>query len=110
MKLKKPKGMRVVKGKIVFSGHGSSMIPAHSIPFSDREPDKEDKGKKDGHCNRSACQRPLAGHPQYWMPNYSGGRYYYCEACEHLFSDIDRRGGHILRCTLDPDTVPLEVA
>jgi hypothetical protein len=62
-----------------------------------------DKGKKNGSCNRSACQLPLAGKPQFWMDNYQGGRNYYCGKCEALFSEHDRAMRKPLRCTADED-------
>jgi hypothetical protein len=70
---------------------------------------KEDKGEKDGSCNRTACQAPLKGERQYYMredfnPN---GRVYYCETCADMFGAADRRfnPGEPLRCTLDRTTV-----
>jgi hypothetical protein len=70
---------------------------------------KADKGQKDGSCNRTACQAPLKGEPQYYMradfnPN---GRVYYCEVCADLFTASDRRfnPGEPPRCTLDRDTI-----
>ena len=67
-----------------------------------------DKGKKDGSCNRTACQRPLRGKRQYYMRDYmvQDGRLYYCEPCEREFTRWDRidRPGEELRCTLDPTT------
>lgn len=66
-----------------------------------------DKGKKDGHCNRASCQRPLAGYPQYWMPNHmsANGGYYYCAVCADIFNNDDQQRGEVLRCTLDPETI-----
>lgn len=70
-----------------------------------------DKGKKDGSCNRSACQMPLLGKPQFWMKDYTitNGRLYYCRECEHEFSKWDRvdRPGEPLRCTPDEDNEKL---
>jgi len=65
-----------------------------------------DKGEKNGSCNRTACQMPLAGKPQFWMKNHStGGRLYYCGPCEVEFSKWDRidRPGEPMRCTPDED-------
>ena len=66
-----------------------------------------DKGKKNGSCNRTACQVPLTGQPQFWMQDYTitNGRLYYCARCEIEFSKWDRidRPGAPLRCTPDED-------
>lgn len=64
-----------------------------------------DKGKRDGRCNRTACQRPLAGKPQFYMDGIftAGPRLYYCGDCEHEFTKWDRidRPGEPLRCKPD---------
>lgn len=54
---------------------------------------KPDKGKKDGSCNVTACQAPLAGTMQGWMVNHivHNGRLYYCEQCCHRFNEWDDR-------------------
>lgn len=67
-----------------------------------------DKGKKDGRCNVTACQAPLAGTMQGWMKNYmvKDGRLYYCEKCCHAFNDWDRRSGDPRRITWDETTGP----
>jgi uncharacterized ParB-like nuclease family protein len=54
---------------------------------------KPDKGHKDGSCNVTACQAPLAGTMQGWMVNYvvQDGRLYYCERCCHRFNEWDDR-------------------
>jgi hypothetical protein len=70
-------------------------------------PEMPDKGLKDGSCNRTACQMPLAGKPQFWMKNYvvENGRLYYCAKCARDFAYWDRidRPGEPLRCTPDED-------
>ena len=49
-----------------------------------------DKGQKDGSCNRTACQRPLKGHPQWTMRDHmTGGKLYYCQSCAFKFNDYD---------------------
>lgn len=67
-----------------------------------------DKGQKDGSCNRTACQLPLAGQPQFWMKDHmvANGRLYYCRACERKFTEADRRFREELRCTADEDNTP----
>ncbi len=51
------------------------------------------KGKKDGNCNRAACQAPLKGRRQFWMTEMgkTNGRLYYCGRCEFEFSSWDAR-------------------
>lgn len=54
-------------------------------------PIMDDKGLRDGSCNRTACQVPLAGQPRWSMPNYTaGGRLYYCQRCVDLFHESGR--------------------
>ena len=61
----------------------------------------DEKGKRDGACNRTACQLPLAGLPRWSMQDYSkGGRLYYCQKCVDLFHEHDRSIGQTLRCTI----------
>jgi hypothetical protein len=52
---------------------------------------KPDKGKKDGSCNVTACQKPLAGTMQGWMVNHmvQDGRLYYCPECCRRFNEWD---------------------
>lgn len=52
---------------------------------------KPDKGKKDGSCNVTACQAPLAGTMQGYMRDHmiQNGRLYYCERCCHRFNEWD---------------------
>lgn len=69
---------------------------------------KETKGLKDGHCNRRACQAPLAGTRQFYMRDhetFTDGRLYYCDDCAAQFDMADRRMMNGLRCTLDEATV-----
>ncbi len=63
------------------------------------------KGKKDGLCNRSACQAPLAGKEQWFMKDHmTAGRLYYCGACARDFNSSDRRYGEEPRCQFDDET------
>lgn len=64
---------------------------------------KADKGKRDGSCNRTACQAPLKGRPQWYMRESAihEGRLYYCDACARDFNAWDRRSGDPKRCTYD---------
>ncbi len=68
-------------------------------------PEMPDKGKKNGSCNRTACQMPLAGKPQFWMKDHmvKDGRLYYCRACERMFTRADREYRDELRCQPDED-------
>lgn len=53
-----------------------------------------DKGHKDGSCNRTACQRPLAMETehQFMEPPFTAGeRLYYCAYCALDFDRIDIR-------------------
>lgn len=65
------------------------------------EPDlRADKGKENGACNRTACQRPLAGEPTHQFMSGSfaaGGRLYYCAKCARGFDDWDHRSGDRVR-------------
>ena len=67
-----------------------------------------DKGKKDGSCNRTACQAPLAGRRQYYMRDHmtTDGRLYYCEPCAIDFTHWDRidSPNQPYRCTFDETT------
>ena len=64
------------------------------------------KGLKNGHCNRSGCQAPLAGQPQSSMVDHetaTNARLFYCERCTDAFDRSDRRyAGGVLRCTREP--------
>jgi len=88
--------------------HQSTISPqaARAVGMQYNGPEMADKGQRDGSCNRSACQLPLAGHPQFTMPSYgrggTDGLLYYCGICEKLFSDYDRSIGERLRCTPVP--------
>jgi len=52
---------------------------------------KVGKGKKDGACNRTACQADLKGKPQFYMESAIHGRLYYCEPCARMFDEVDRK-------------------
>lgn len=69
---------------------------------------KTDKGKKDGSCNVTACQAPLAGTMQGWMVNHTvaNGRFYYCGKCCHRFNEYDDRIRQPRRITWDETTGP----
>lgn len=63
-----------------------------------------DKGKRDGSCNRTACQLPLAGNRQFFMKDHvTGGRLYYCPSCERKFTEADRQFREPMRCQPDED-------
>lgn len=65
------------------------------------------KGEKDGLCNRTACQRPLAGHPQWYMIHHSTkAKVFYCQPCAFQFNDWDDRCGEPRRCTREPAEAP----
>jgi hypothetical protein len=63
------------------------------ITVESRDPPiKDDKGKANGSCNRTACQAPLADEPehQFMDGNFTGGpRLHYCERCARLFDRDD---------------------
>lgn len=72
---------------------------------------KPDKGKKDGSCNRTACQRPLAMESEHQFmeaPFTAGERLYYCAYCAITFDRVDadnrRSGASVLpnRITREP--------
>ncbi|WCS27978.1 hypothetical protein LOK46_14475 [Methylobacterium sp. NMS14P] len=67
------------------------------------QPLKPEKGRKDGSCNRTACQAPLKGKRQWTMVDHSvvDGRLYYCARCAWDFNAWDREIGVTLRCTPD---------
>jgi hypothetical protein len=70
---------------------------------------EETKGLKDGHCNRRACQAPLAGRPQSSMEDHelmTDGRLYYCLPCTRRFDDADEQFQPHLpkRCRREPFT------
>lgn len=85
----------------------TSPVEANRLGLAYTGPEMPDKGQKNGSCNRTACQMPLAGQPQFWMVNHMvhNGRYYYCGKCERAFSKWDHidRPGEPLRCTPDED-------
>lgn len=68
-------------------------------------PIMDDKGLKDGSCNRTACQLPLKGQRQWTMPTHgqkggTDGKFHYCHECALKFHEADRDFGDPLRCTL----------
>lgn len=68
-------------------------------------PNRPDKGKRDGSCNRTACQDNLAGQPRWSMRDYMGGedsRLYYCVTCKDDFTKSDRQFGEPIRCSIHP--------
>lgn len=69
---------------------------------------KPDKGKKDGSCNVTACQAPLAGTMQGWMRDHTvqNGRFYYCERCCRRFNEYDDSIREQRRITWDETTGP----
>ncbi len=86
-------------------GHieGETPLDAYARGVGYSGPLMADKGLKDGSCNRTACQLPLKGEPQWTMPNYgqggTDGKLYYCSACARKFHEADRQFGEPLRCT-----------
>lgn len=66
---------------------------------------KPGKGKRDGNCNRTACQVPLEGHQQWTMrdheTNVEGKRLYYCGECASMFNAFDLSQGYEPRCRLE---------
>jgi hypothetical protein len=66
----------------------------------------EDKGLKNGRCNRSGCLAPLAGRPHYWMRDhetFTDARLYYCDSCAEQFARWDKHIGAPIRCTLETE-------
>jgi hypothetical protein len=66
----------------------------------------EDKGLKNGHCNRSGCLAPLTGRLHYWMRDhetFTDAKLYYCEPCAEQFTRWDKHIGAMIRCTLEDD-------
>ena len=69
------------------------------------EPDRNDKGLRDGSCNRTACQDNLAGFERWSMHNHGfteGNRLYYCRTCAVDFNQSDRQFNEPLRCSIYP--------
>jgi len=70
------------------------------------EPNRPDKGKRDGSCNRTACQDVLAGQLPRWSmsdhEHFTNGRLYYCQTCAEDFNKSDIRFGTPERCTVMP--------
>jgi hypothetical protein len=61
----------------------------------------ENKGRKDGRCNRTACQRRIGNHPELPAPRpqfvmerpYSSHDLFYCQRCHEDFVTWDRQIG-----------------
>lgn len=66
---------------------------------------EETKGLKDGHCNRYACQAPLADEPQRHSMSdhefFTDSRLYYCGHCAVLFTKSDIQFGDPIRITTE---------
>lgn len=85
---------------------GETPLEAYSRGVGYSGPVMPDKGLRDGSCNRTACQLPLAGQEQWTIPTYGGsggteGNFYYCKLCAAKFADADREFGQPFRCTLE---------
>ena len=79
----------------------TSPLTAHAAGVGYQGPNMPDKGKKNGSCNVTACQMPLAGRPQFYMKEMgtTRGRLYYCSSCERKMTEWDevmvRRGEQV---------------
>lgn len=70
---------------------------------------KETKGLKDGHCNRKACQAPLAEESRIFGRRFSmtdhetftTARLYYCHHCADQFTLADIRNRAERRITIE---------
>lgn len=70
---------------------------------------KETKGLKDGHCNRRACQTPLAEesrilgrrHSMTDHETFTNARLYYCSHCADQFTLADIRNRAERRITVE---------
>lgn len=59
------------------------------------------KGKKNGRCNRTACQAPLEDDANWSMHDYmTGGRLYYCTPCARRFTEADLQFREPIRCSI----------
>lgn len=64
-----------------------------------------DKGKENGRCNRTACQRPLADESEHQFMDglFTGGpRLFYCGYCALEFDMWDYRSGDPVRIKREP--------
>lgn len=80
--------------------------------YGHQGPNKPDKGKLNGSCNRTACQAPLADDEQWWMnnPTVENGRYYYCGVCAYEFNKWDDQIRTPRRCTIyEPETTRFKI-
>ncbi len=66
----------------------TSPLTAHAAGVGYHGPNLPDKGQKNGSCNVTACQMPLAGRPQFYMKDF-GRRNYYCPSCERKMTEWD---------------------
>ena len=99
---------RLVTSKIekfvLHNTHNSLETPLESFARNVlyRGPAMPDKGLRNGSCNRSACQLPLAGQPQWTIPSYgeegTDGKFYYCRVCADLFKKVDDECRRPFRC------------
>lgn len=72
------------------AGYGTFTSSPHlgglTFPVANADPPiKLDKGHFDGSCNRTACQRPLAGNN--WFNRWTIA--YYCQSCALKINDAD---------------------
>lgn len=67
------------------------------------------KGKKDGRCNRTACQHRIGAHPELseYAPQFvmeppftAGEQLFYCRVCAAMFTESDDRFGNDRRVSL----------
>lgn len=61
-----------------------------------------DKGKENGRCNRTACQRPLKDELEHQFMDGGGPRLYYCSYCALEFDRWDYRSGDRVRIKREP--------
>ena len=112
MKLqKRPKGLTDVKLDALASKTRSPEIMQVAYDRVMRQvspessPNKADKGEKDGSCNRTACQAPLADEEehQFMSGRFTGGpRLYYCARCARDFDKWDHHSGDAVRIQREP--------
>jgi hypothetical protein len=76
----------------------ASPVIANAAGLGYTGPLMPDKGKRDGSCNVTACQMPLAGFIQYVMPG--NGNAHYCATCERRMSEWDDQIKTPRRCVL----------
>lgn len=81
-----------VKAYMGANGGGKSLAN-HYGQYGYEGPQKPDKGRKGGSCNRTACQRPGA----YWYNR--GSMSWYCTNCAHMLNHANR---HDEFCAQEP--------